>query len=413
MRLRSTVTDVAHKGRVQSPTSRRARASPKGWLRVCLWVLALLCVTALLGIVVKSSESRHARAGMTHDLLPTKRLRRLRRLPLTPEQYAAHVKMMSCAQPPDADEHGIFVMRQVRFNSTHCRDDPLSRQRYIPRRASYDRYVRNHVDWSILAATLEQQRQRLQFPPRSSCGARTEEWEVGKFSRTGYAFSVHNMVTFMARHWDLNASVIVGNARYRYSSGAPECGGQGWSCLLSPCSSCAIEELPPEKVVVRYRYEKTLPELCKPRGWYNITSGRCVCNAGYFPLRSSSTGCARCADLRHELDPIEYTVSLFLFTPDILCQYCSPSFNSYVFSKMTARRQSAASTMRRRFIGTRRPGCSMIPRARPCWTPRRADALCREMVLMPSITAAPHGECILFTVTFCANPANNLTCSPK
>lgn len=256
-------------------------------------------LTPQLSTPTNAAERSGAVRIATSPLAPAPS-KRLRRAPLTPAQYAALVTTTSCSQPRDATAHGVFVTRQVRLNATHCADDPLSMPRYVPKRAMYSEYVRNHVDWSALATTLAQRRQRLQFPPRSTCSARQEVWEVAKFARAGYAFNVHNLVTFFGRHWDLNAPVIVGNARYRYSSGAPQCGGLGWSCLLSPHSSCAIEDLPPAKVVVRHRYAKSLPELCKPGGAYNISTGRCACGAGRFPYTTSAAGCARCAELGAE-----------------------------------------------------------------------------------------------------------------
>ena len=119
-----------------------------------------------------------------------------------------------------------------------------------------------------------------------------------------YAYNVWNLVNTAARHWDHKIPVIIGGARYRYSSGNMKCGGWGWNCLLSPLSSCTVRTLPSQHVVVRHRFRvrffSKLVYICFALSFETSSSHtlhvECtiliMCNLCLLVVSSRSTGCA-------------------------------------------------------------------------------------------------------------------------
>ncbi|GBG34678.1 Alpha-1,6-fucosyltransferase [Hondaea fermentalgiana] len=110
------------------------------------------------------------------------------------------------------------------------------------------------------------------------------KWHLLNWLNHGWAYNLFVFSWSAGNHWIAGIPVITGNSKYRFTDWA--C-GRGYSCELSPLSSCAIEDVDPSGVLVyglgmTPKNVMTLDQVCKPHGEYLMRYGRCDCEPNFI-----------------------------------------------------------------------------------------------------------------------------------
>lgn len=161
-----------------------------------------------------------------------------------------------------------------------CSTNWVAATEYLPEPDFYARYSSaEDQQWAADRDTMFERIEALQFP--TNCD-RHDQWHMMKWTVHGYGFNLMTFINRVGSHWEMQTPMVASNARYRYSTGDPACGGPGYLCWLSPLTNCSVERLKPSKVLVRAGWQMSVDQLCKP-GVYSVQRGVCICPDGMVP----------------------------------------------------------------------------------------------------------------------------------